>query len=500
MKHLFSTLLLFTFVINGYSQNTLAKTYGDQINTDDLKDYLSIIASDALEGRYTGTRGQKMAAAFIANHFQQIGLKPPVNNTYYQAFDILLTSPTEVYVKVDGQRYDHLSSIYFSGSVETEGEIQSDILFAGQGREEDVKQLDVKGKSVLVYLPAFSYLGAIRPNVSSLRDKGAKAVFIVSGTPGDYVLTLERFQSYMETANGHFSLKDPERKGVFLIDQPVAEKMFKTTFAKLEAAAKEDVSKSPLKKIKPGKVVYKTAMKTKWIPTENVLGYLEGTDKKDELVVITAHYDHAGKKDGTEGDQIYNGADDDGSGTAAVMELARIFAKAKAEGHGPRRSILFMAFTAEEITLLGSKHYTENPVFPLDKTVVDLNIDMIGRKDPQHKDSAPYVYIIGADKLSTELHTLSDTMNKAYTDLIFDYTYNAEDHPDRFYYRSDQWNFANKNIPIIFYFNGVHEDYHQASDEISKIEFDLMMKRTQLVFYTAWDIANRDDRLVVDKK
>jgi Peptidase family M28 len=500
MKHIFSILLLFTFAINGYSQNALAKTYGDQIIADDLKDYLSIIASDALEGRLTGTRGQKMAAAFIANHFQQIGLKPPVNNGYYQTFDLTSTAPDEVYVKVEGQRYDNLSSIYFIGSDETGGEITGDILFAGQGRAEDLKQMEVKDKPVLVYLPAVPYVGAVQGNLALLREKGAKTIFIVSGTPGDYARLLERYKNYLASTDGNLTRGTSDTKGVFVIDQPVAEKMFKTTFAKLEAAAKADAAKSPLKKIKPGKVIYKASMKIKQVPTENVLGYMEGTDKKDELVVITAHYDHEGKKKGMQGDQIYNGADDDGSGTVAVMELAKVFAKAKAEGHGPRRSMLFMTVTGEELGLLGSGYYADNPVYPLDKTVVDLNIDMIGRKDPQHKDSAPYVYVIGADKLSSELHTLSEATNKTYTNLIFDYTYNAEDHPDRIYYRSDHWNFAKKNIPIIFYFNGVHEDYHQASDEVGKIEFDLLTKRAQLVFYTAWEIANRDNRLVVDKK
>ena len=159
-----------------------------------------------------------------------------------------------------------------------------------------------------------------------------------------------------------------------------------------------------------------------------------------------------------------------------------------------------MTVTGEEKGLLGSAYYSEHPIFPLDKTVVDLNIDMIGRRDPAHKDSAPYVYVIGSDRLSSELHTLSEATNKTYSNLAFDYLYNAEDHPDRIYYRSDHWNFAKKNIPIIFYFDGVHEDYHRPSDEVDKIEFDLLALRTKNVFHVAWEIANRENRLVVDKK
>ena len=157
-----------------------------------------------------------------------------------------------------------------------------------------------------------------------------------------------------------------------------------------------------------------------------------------------------------------------------------------------------MTVTGEEKGLLGSEYYSEHPVFPLENTVVDLNIDMVGRRDPQHKDSAPYVYVIGSDKLSADLHTLSENVNKTYTNLIFDYTYNDQNHPERLYYRSDHWNFARKNIPIIFYFDGIHEDYHAPSDETTKIEFDLLTKRAQCVFYTAWEIANREQRILVD--
>jgi len=182
------------------------------------------------------------------------------------------------------------------------------------------------------------------------------------------------------------------------------------------------------------------------------------------------------------------------------MALAKAFSVAKKEGKGPRRSILFMTVTGEEKGLLGSDYYTQHPVFPLASTVVDLNIDMIGRSDAQHAGSSPYVYVVGSDKLSSELHALSEATNKATTNLIFDYTYNDQNHPDQIYYRSDHWNFAKKNIPIIFYFDGIHEDYHKVSDEVSKINFDLLTQRAQCVFYTAWEIANRDQRLVVDKK
>lgn len=231
--------------------------------------------------------------------------------------------------------------------------------------------------------------------------------------------------------------------------------------------------------------------------SENVLAFIKGSEKPDEIVVLSAHYDHVGMDSNG---NIYNGADDDGSGTVAILEIAEAFKKARINGHGPKRSILFLHVTGEEKGLYGSSYYTENPIFPLENTIVDLNIDMIGRIDKNHEeeDKNNYIYLIGSDRLSTDLHNLSEEVNKKHTQLDLDYTFNAKDDPNRFYYRSDHYNFAKHNIPIIFYFNGVHEDYHEPTDTADKIEYDLLTKRAKLVFYTAWEIANRDDRLVVD--
>ncbi len=231
--------------------------------------------------------------------------------------------------------------------------------------------------------------------------------------------------------------------------------------------------------------------------SENVLAFIEGSEKPEEIVVISAHYDHVGvDKKGN----IYNGADDDGSGTVSMLEIAEAFMQAKKDGLGPKRTVLFLHVTGEEKGLYGSKFYTENPVFPLENTVTDLNIDMIGRIDKKHEgeDKSNYVYLIGSDRLSTDLHEISENVNQKYTKLDLDYTYNAKDDPNRFYFRSDHYNFAKHNIPIIFYFNGVHEDYHKPTDTPDKIEYELMTKRAQLVFYTAWEVANRLDRLEVD--
>jgi Zn-dependent M28 family amino/carboxypeptidase len=229
--------------------------------------------------------------------------------------------------------------------------------------------------------------------------------------------------------------------------------------------------------------------------SENIWAYIEGTEKPNEVLVISAHYDHIGMKNG----EVYNGADDDGSGTVSVLEIAQAFAQAKKDGYGPKRSILFLHVTAEEYGLHGSRYYSEHPLFPIDSTIADLNIDMVGRRDVEHTDNGNYVYLIGSDRLSTDLHNISEEANKKYTHLDLDYKFNERNDPNQFYFRSDHYNFAKKGIPIIFYFNGVHADYHGADDTPEKIEYNLLAKRAQLVFVTAWELANRENRPVVDK-
>lgn len=225
--------------------------------------------------------------------------------------------------------------------------------------------------------------------------------------------------------------------------------------------------------------------------SENVVAFIEGNEIPDEFLVISAHYDHVGMANG----EIYNGADDDASGTTAVMEIARLFQEAKLAGKGPKRSIVFLHCTGEEYGLHGSRYYVNNPLFPLDQTIANLNIDMIGRTDKKHEKSKNYIYLVGSDKLSQELHDLSEATNKKHTKLDLDYEFNAKNHPEQIYYRSDHYNFAVRNIPVIFYYSGEHEDYHKPTDTVDKIEFDKMHERVQLIFATAWELANQPNRI-----
>ena len=230
--------------------------------------------------------------------------------------------------------------------------------------------------------------------------------------------------------------------------------------------------------------------------SENIWAYIEGSEKPEEVLVISAHYDHVGIKNG----EIYNGADDDASGTVALLEIAQAFQIAKKEGNGPKRSILFLHVTGEEHGLHGSRFYAENPLFPLANTITNINIDMIGRRDDAHANSNNYVYVIGANRLSTDLDNICTIANAKYTNLVLDYKFNDPKDPNHFYERSDHYNFAKNGIPSVFFFNGVHADYHQATDSPDKIEYDALTKRAQFAFVTAWELANRSERPIVDKK
>lgn len=502
MKRLsFSILILTVCSANGLAQNATSVQYAQTITQPSLRTHLGILASDALEGRETGERGQKMAAAYIESHFRAVGLAPKVPTecgpAYQQRFGLYRLMEGDISLTGGGETWQNHQEVTYVGWGLANSEQAVEVVFAGDGRASALAQLDLKGKAVAMYAES-SWANWNDAYLEAMEQGAILAIFINKGGRQAY----ERGKSSL----GYFlsgkklSLEKPSEKdnplGAFFTYPEVAATMMGTTPAKLENALKalESNKTNALRKIKPAKITYRIQTILNTLYTENVLGYLEGTDKKDELLVITAHYDHIGK----EGDEVFNGADDDASGTSVLMALAEAFALAKAEGHGPRRSILFMAVTGEEKGLLGSSYYVQNPVFPLGNTVTNLNIDMVGRVDPKHRGKPAYIYLVGSDKLSTELHEVSENTNSVYTKLALDYTYNSKSHRSRIYYRSDHWNFAKNNIPVIFYFNGTHEDYHQATDTVEKIDFPLLAKRCKLVFHTAWALANRDKRVKLD--
>ncbi|MEM6845042.1 MAG: M28 family peptidase [Bacteroidota bacterium] len=518
-KYFLSLGLLVSFY-PGYTQTSefdpLAQQYAQTITQEELREHLQIIASDDMEGRETGTAGQKKAAAYIAGCFAGLNLPPVVGDTsYFQIYPITENKWEEPYVEINGQRFTFLEDFYsFFRLADPIDTSFRQVTFTGYGisseKYDDYTEVDVAGKAVMVlagepqdkdgkyYVTNSLYPSRFTKSLmASLGTKrtlaGIEDAALVMVVDDDFKKHLNRYSMVARRPTLKLQQKFAQ-PSLIIISPKMAEALSgKNNLSKLQ----QRIDKRGESNSFTNKVSLKVDLQQdiERITSENVLGYVEGSDLKDELLVVTAHYDHIGKQ----GEFINNGADDDGSGTVTVLEVAEAFVEAKKAGNGPRRSVLFMTVSGEEKGLFGSKYYTEYPIFPLEKTIANLNIDMVGRIDPYHAEDSNYVYIIGSDRLSTELHQVNEEANRTYTQLNLDYRYNAEDDPNRFYYRSDHYNFAKNNIPVIFYFNGTHADYHRPTDTIEKISFPLLQKRAQLVFHTAWELANRDERIVVDR-
>lgn len=485
--------------------------FADSITADELKEHLMILASDDYEGRETGTEGQKKAEQYIVNHFKSLGI-PPLQGTYTQEFILNIKDPSLVYISTDQQSYSFIEDFYYYPGGR-DGVVNQELVFAGYGINEgdyiEVNSKNVGGKAVLIFdgEPTDKKENSIltgspmltewsedpQKKIDLLKENGARAVFYASPSYNSNVVRVKKFFGRKSMSLSDNSAKnETEIMPVFYVSMEMGEQLLSAN-KKLVKFKKNSAKKGP-QTGNLGNVQIEFKRNSSEVISSNVLGYIEGADKKDEVVVITAHYDHIG----VNGDDINNGADDDGSGTVAALEIAEAFIMAKESGNGPSRSVLIMTVSGEEKGLLGSKYYTDNPLFPLENTIADLNIDMIGRIDEQHEGNENYVYLIGSDRLSTELHNLSENVNKSFCGLELDYTYNEEDDPNKFYYRSDHYNFAKNNIPVIFYFSGVHEDYHKPTDTPDKIMYPKLAKITKLVFHTAWELANRDHRIQLD--
>lgn len=498
-------LLLLTPAL-GWAQkkNKQAVTAAATITAADMKKHLYIIASAEMGGRDTPSPGLEKAAEYIETHFKSLGLVPGNNGSYRQYYPLYKDSMTSTHLKINEKAFevntDFQPSMGFNHSAEMRF---SEAVFVGYGISDgtidNYSGVDVQGKLVIIAdgMPANYKAPAGQRNAGSMfgklntaSKKGAAAILVVStsfpkkGTTG---VSSWSMSGYKASANPFtFSVSDKVIASVMGDDAKTFWDNLKNNTA-ASKVYKADIDLSYFKQVVSTKV-------------SNVLGVLEGTDLKDEYVVLTAHYDHVGKRNDT---TIYYGADDDGSGTTGILELAEAFVKAKQAGNGPRRSIIFMTVSGEEKGLWGSAYYANHPIYPLEKTTVDLNIDMIGRTGSEYlkdKDSTNYIYIIGDDKLSSDLAVITDEVNKIYSNMKLDRKYNDPNDPNRFYFRSDHYNFAEKGVPIIFYFNGTHADYHRPTDTPDKINYPMMAKRTQLVFHTAWEMANRNEMLKRDLK
>ncbi|TXC85360.1 M28 family peptidase [Luteibaculum oceani] len=483
-------------------QKSIKEFYAKDINALSLKEHLEILASDSLEGRETGMEGQRMAADYIQRYFEEISLKPGNGNSYFQYFDIDLLKPATVTLNVaDTVSLNFPDEIFYLGNVADQEIDFKELVFCGYGIEDslvkDYDGLDVEGKVVLILNGEpkneqgnFVLTGNARNSkwgrspvskIQLAREKGAKAIVEYNANLGSVAALYKR---YLMRTRVSLSKEITEVEAPYIIVGDTLEGL-------LSGKSIVSLNNGDVIDLSGGISFVNNSTKGQ---SSNVLGVIEGSEYPDQFLVITAHYDHIGKNDSL----VFNGADDDGSGTVTVMELAESFQKAAYDGYKPKRSILFMLVSGEEKGLLGSEYFTDNPTMDLGNVIANLNIDMVGRVDKEHENNPDYVYVIGSEMLSSELKTISEKQNKKFGKLELNYRYDDPNDPNRFYYRSDHYNFAKNNIPVIFYFNGTHEDYHKATDTVEKINFDKMAKIGRLIFHTAWELANRDELLPLD--
>ena len=529
--------------------------YQATITADDLAAHLYFFASDFFEGRETTAKGQKMAAEYLAGQYRKMGIAPkgtmqtdnprsPYN--YLQPFPLYESKFDKAEMFIDGSSTpDHVYGgsgtdgsfmTMFGGS----GDISGSVVFAGYGIGDDdlgyndftamtEAGIDYTGKWIMMLddEPLKDAETSLLPTEGNAPSNWTTSqfdklrTFFSSETPPAGILVVGDLSPRQTStvydaamaglagaANdvGSLSLDKPSGQGrrsrfptILSISEDVANHILASS-GRTVSEVKSSIDASLTPEVFEVETTVRTVVKNETVETssENVLAFIEGSDPmlKDEYVIISSHYDHVGMNDSEE-DGIFNGADDDGSGTVSVLEIAEAFQAAKEDGYGPRRSVIFLNVSGEEKGLLGSAYYTDHePVVPLEKTVTNLNIDMIGRIDPTHPDEDDdYVYIIGSNLVSQELHDINLRVNEIIgTDLDLNERFNSKDDPNQFYRRSDHWNFGKNNIPFIFFFTGTHDDYHGVDDEPDKIEYERMARIAQVIFGTAWQVANQDTK------
>ena len=477
--------------------------------------HLQFLASDELGGRYTLSPNFAIAARYLAAHLEGYGFRGAGDKgSFLQTFEVVSTRPDPAKSTLELTTGDKTSSFGLGEFVSRgggSGSAEGQIVFVGAGissaaqTHDDYAGVGVKGKIVLIAgaTPAgvdSSRLAENEEGEGAARAHGAVAVLQI---PPERFAELMKDKSFQERVSLRETVrlaKDGEGALPTLTLGPdLADKILASGGMRLRAVFDAIKQKDSLKPVVLNASARLTvAVQQTSMTTQNVAGVLEGTDAqlKNEYVVFSAHYDHL--KTGSKG-EIYHGADDDGSGTSALLAIAHAMSLNR-----PKRSVLVIFHAGEELGLLGSQYNTDfAPAIPLDKLVVDLNMDMIGRSKPagdqlkedEHLSDANTVYLVGSNRISQELHQLSEETNAQFQKLKLDYYYNDPNNPERIYYRSDHWNYAKHGVPIIFYFDGVHVDYHRPTDTVDKIDFTKMTRITQLVFETGWRIANLDHRL-----
>lgn len=550
MKNLFlslSILIAIPTLINAQSYSTETNElfrYSESITADFLKEHLSVLAHDSLTGRDTGTPGLQKAAHYLADFYESIGLQPKgVNGSYFQPFE-LNASVTDSLVYKTFQ-VDGADTTVINHSVEAENgstqfvrgiggsvPIEGDIVFGGFGVDDSLNSVrNLEGDSISDnWVMIFEQIPYVVDNdtlvssnytsrdrlITLIRNYGALGILLISDQ------TESEFSRMAEMNTQTISVPDDLELAYRSSTQQSYSPPYAYTYISPEFAAQildvdgeeglQELRESTVENLQDFRsektsyyLRYRPYEGRRPIKTNNVVAYVEGADPemKDEVVVIMGHYDHVGiGAPNEEGDYIYNGADDNGSGTAGLMAIANAFQKAAKDGFKPKRSILFLHVSAEESGLLGSRYYSDHPIIPIENTVAALNTDMISRSDPEHvkEGITDYVYLIGGEIISSQLDSLVQDANQHEINMTLDRKYNDLNDPNQFYRRSDHWNFGRLRVPFVFFFTGVHEDYHAPNDEIDGVDFDKYPRVARLIYKSAVNVANYEGRPEVDNE
>jgi hypothetical protein len=546
---LLTSLLVFSFPPTPFVSQSLAQTRVgraakaepaslasqrgvDTISSAQLKDYLSFIASDEMEGRDTPSRGLDTVAKFLAMNLSRWGFKPAGDDgSFLQKIALSrdLVDKAETRVQLDDQPLDF--GVDYIPSARPADLPATQMVFAGNGwliKSKNIdayKGIDARGKIAVIFGPANGYPTGIRSaDLSGTRGEDWMNAAQYAQKQG--VVGMIIIPDFQYLANWERNRTRVTERGSIKVDKfqlpagaQIPQIVLSLRVAEFLFQDERQTAQSIFESIYAGKVPDSFALnankklsiaikvKSDHTSTQNVVAVFEGSDPalKNEYVALGAHYDHVGMGLPAAGDTIYNGADDDGSGTTALLAMAEALTKARTR---PKRSVLFVWHAGEERGLWGSRYFTNNPTLPLAKIVTQLNIDMIGRSKKEG-DTNPLnkaltgpneIYVIGSKMMSTELGELVESVNKQYLNLTYDYRYDDPGDPNRFFFRSDHYNYARKGIPIAFFFDGEHEDYHKPGDSVDKIDFQKMEKVARTIYLTLWEVANRPARPAVDKQ
>ncbi len=501
-KYTLFCLLFFSFSLKAQQADAVLQEYIKEVNKDSIMAHLRVLASDTYEGRGVFEAGGDKAMQYLCKEFKKRNLQAFLRDSnqvnYRQPFVLQHKLFSKCTLKTARKTYKFMDHFLTYNIFEQDGE-PHDLVFAGLGIidsvQNDFKKADVAGKWVALILEdKITNIYNTNTNTWLLaktkqaKQHGAKGVLFIQRETANYAMA----KKVVQIQENKFDIVEPRPATVnefpmLVLNEKTSAALFEVKRRYFSRYLDSVQQRKPTKSVlRISNVAITAKLNDKPFRAANIIGYLEGSDPKGEAIVVSAHFDHLGKQDNV----IYNGANDNASGTSTLLEMLRILAKMYKKDIKPRKTIIFVAFTAEEKGLWGSRFYTENPLFPLSKTKFDVNIDMVGVLGWENKQKPIKIAIIeDEDPLFREQQ--QKLIANYQLNLKIDYSFSDKSHPDRLFFRSDHYNFAKNGIPIAFFNSMSDRNYHLPTDDIANIEPEAMQEVAKLVFATIWTEANK---------